>query len=228
MKNHLSKSRHFIAALAFAGVQAVTISSAQAGWYTEGSIFQTDVDDTSLTSEGRDVEAQLDEDVGFSAAIGYKFKGHALGPVRVDLEYISTDNDNDEINFNGNIFTGDAVAGSLETDSLFINVAQEFKTGSAYVPYVGVGAGFVDVESDLSYGPVANISDDDTVFGYNVVVGLDVKFSKNLTGFVEYRYLEADDVDLDRFGGGPGGILTTEQSGDVELETVGVGLRYFF
>ncbi len=229
MKKNVITNRNLIAALAFAGIQAVTLSSAQAGgWYTESSIFQSDVDDTSLTSTGRDVEAELDEDIGFSTAIGYKFKGHSLGAVRVDLEYISTDNDNDEIDFNGNIFTGDAVGGSIETDSLFLNVIQEFKTGTAYVPYVGVGIGFVNVDSDISYGPVANITDDDTVFGYNFVVGLDVKLSKKFTGFVEYRYLETNDVDLDRFGGGPGGLLETSQSGDIQIDTIGVGLRYSF
>jgi len=228
MRKKLLMNRNAIAIFTFVGVQAMSIASAQAGWYTESSIFQSDVDDTSLTSEGRDVEAELDEDIGFSSAIGYKFKGHSLGAVRADLEYIRTDNDNDGIDFNGNIFSGSAVGGSIETNSLFLNVIQEFNTGTAYTPYVGVGVGFVDVDSDLSYGPVANIRDDDTVFAYNVVVGLDVKLSKKFTGFVEYRYLETNDVDLDRFGGGPGGILETSQSGDVQIDTIGVGLRYSF
>ncbi len=228
MKKSVITNSNFIAALAFVGIQAVSISSAHAGWYTESSIFQSDVDDTSLTSDGRDVEAELDEEIGFSTAVGYKFKGHSLGAVRVDLEYLNTDNDNEEINFNGNIFNGSAVGGSLETEALFLNVIQEFNTGSPYIPYVGVGVGLVNVDSDLRYGPVANISDDDTVFGYNFVVGLDVKLSKKFTGFIEYRYLETNDVDLDRLGGGPGGLAVTSQSGDIQIDTIGVGLRYSF
>ncbi|WP_458576275.1 outer membrane protein [Aliamphritea spongicola] len=60
------------------------------------------------------------------------------------------------------------------------------------------------MDSSISYGPVANIDDSDSAFAYQIQAGLDVKFTEQLTGFAEYRYVAIDDIDLDRFGGGPG------------------------
>lgn len=200
-------------------------STTQAAWYTESSVLHSDLDDTSLSSTGRDVNASFDEDTGFSTAIGYEFNGG----LRLEGEYLSTENDTETVVFNGNNFSGSAARGSIETESIFFNIIKVFNNDGTYSPYIGAGIGFTDVESDISYGngPAA-INDSDEVFSYQFLAGLDVAFSKKFSGFVEYRFVAADDVNLNRFGGGPGGLQTTSQEGDVELDAFALGLRYSF
>ncbi|WP_271274360.1 outer membrane protein [Aliamphritea hakodatensis] len=230
MQNTFIK-RSFVASMILAASAVAPIAQAGSGWYGEISILSTDVDDTSLNSSGRNVTAEFDKDTAFSIAGGYSYEANSLGNVRIEAEYLTTDNDTDSVNFNGNNFpaNGQAVGGSLETRALFLNVTQEFNTPSeTFTPYLGIGVGYADVDSSISYGPVANIDDNDSAFAYQIQAGLDVKFTEQLTGFAEYRYVAIDDIDLDRFGGGPGGIQTTRQSGDLDFDAFSLGLRYNF
>jgi len=222
MKYTLAK--HILPALVLAGTQMVTLSSAHAGWYSELSILNIDLDDTALNSTGRSVNSTLDEDTGFSSVLGYQFDGG----LRLEGEYISTGNDTKSVNFNGTDFTGSNVQGGLETESVFLNAIKNFNADSTYSPYVGVGIGYTDVESTIAYDPVANITDSDKVFSYQFLTGLDVSLSDNLTGFVEYRLLATDDVSLNRDGGGPGGRQITAQQGDIEFDAFAIGLKYHY
>lgn len=219
-----------ISSLLMATGLAAGNAAADTGWYGEISVLSADVSDTSLTSTGRDVNAAFDTDAGFSAAVGYSYEGNSLGNVRVELEYVATDNDTESVNFNGNNFpaNGQAVGGGIETQSVFINLTQTFDTGSSVTPYVGVGIGFTEVDSDITYGPTANITDSDNAFSYQVQAGVDVAFTEQLSGFAEYRYVAVDDLDLNRFGGGPGGVQNTTQTGDLDYSAISLGLRYSF
>ena len=219
--NTIFSKKHIISALLLAS----TVSTAHAGWYTESSILNSDLDDTSLSSTGRNVNIDFDEDVGFSSAIGFEYSNG----LRLEGEYLSTENDTETVNFNGNNFSGSAARGNVETESIFFNVIKSFNSASTYSPYIGVGVGYTDVESSVSYGngPAA-INDSDEVFSYQLLAGLDVAFTPKLSGFVEYRFVGADDVSLNRFGGGPGGLQTTTQEGDIELSAFALGLKYNF
>jgi opacity protein-like surface antigen len=224
MKKTLSK-RHLMPALLLASAQIATMNTAQANWYTESSILNSDLDDTSLNSTGREVTTTFDEDLGFSSSIGYEYDNG----LRLEGEYLSTENNSEAVNFNGNVFTGANARGGIETESLFFNVIKGFNTNGTYSPYVGAGVGFSSIESNISYGPgVANITDSDEVFSYQLLAGLDVAFSKKFSGFVEYRLVTTDDVSLSRLGGGPGGLQTTVQEGNIDLSAFAVGLKYTF
>lgn len=223
--------RSLVSTLVLAGVISAPLAQADDGWYGEISILSADVDDTSLNSTGRNVTAAFDEDTAFSIAGGYSYEANTLGNIRIEAEYLATENDTESVNFNGNNFpaNGQSVGGSIETKTLFLNVTQEFATSSdTFTPYIGVGIGYTDVDSSISYGPTANITDSDNAFAYQVQAGLDVKFTDQLTGFAEYRYVAIDDVDLNRFGGGPGGVQNTSQSGDLDFDAISLGLRYNF
>jgi opacity protein-like surface antigen len=224
MKNTLSK-RHLIPALLLAGAQVATVNTAQANWYTDSSLLHSDLDDTSLNSTGREVTTTFDEDLGFSSSLGYAYDNG----LRLEGEYLSTENDSEAVNFNGNIFTGANARGSIETESIFFNVIKGFNTNGAYSPYIGAGIGLTSVDSNISYGPgVANITDSDDVFSYQLLAGIDVALTDKLSGFAEYRLVTTDDVSLNRLGGGPGGLQTTVQEGDIDLSAFAIGLKYTF
>jgi opacity protein-like surface antigen len=221
----LMAKKTLVSAILFAGIQVTTAANAQANWYSESTLLDADVSGTSLNSTGRNVNAEFESDTAFGGAIGYQYNGG----LRIEAEYLSTENDTNAINFNGNSFSGNTVSGSLETQSIFVNAIQSFGSSSIQ-PYLGVGIGFSKVESNIAYNPTlsAAINDDDTAFSYQFLAGIDIPFSESFTGFVEYRYVDISDVSLSRRGGGPGGIATTSQNGDINFDAFAVGLRYSF
>ena len=93
---------------------------------------------------------------------------------------------------------------------------------------MGVGLGYVDVDSDLSYAPGANINDDDGAFGYQFQIGSSLLLTDNFDLFAEYRRTFADDLKLDRIGGGPGGLAVTRQETDYESDAFIAGVRFRF
>lgn len=215
--NTTFSKKHILSALLLAS----TVSTAHAGWYTESSVLHSDLDDTSLSSTGRNVNIDFDEDVGFSTAIGFEY----ANGLRLEGEYLSTENDTETVNFNGNNFSGGDARGNVETESVFFNVIKSFNHTGTYSPYVGVGIGYTDVESSVNYGSgPATINDSDEVFSYQFLAGLDVAFTSKLSGFAEYRFVGADDVSLRRLAGGQ----TSTQEGDIELNAFALGLKYNF
>jgi len=213
----------------------------QEGWYLGSSISSVDIDDTAFSSNGqvngvqspRNLVVSSDSDVGFGGSIGYRFSGNSWGGIRVEGEFQYSKHDVEQINFNGNVFTDSQgfVEGKVEALSGFINIAQEFGGLGVVRPYVGIGVGLTEFYGDFRYNPnlSANVdSDDDTAFAYQAFVGLDVDFTDRITGFIDYRFVETDEIELDRFGGGAGGPALTSQEGEVELDAFTLGLRYSF
>jgi len=232
-----------IAALSLAvAFASSTTYAANEGWYLGSSISSVDIDDTTISSNEvvngvqspRNITIDSDSDIGFGGSIGYRFKGNSLGAIRLEGELQYSKHDVEGINFNGNVFSDSTgtVEGDVEVLSAFVNISQEFNGLFPGVrPYVGVGIGISEFYGDFRYNPMlsANVdSEDDTAFAYQFFVGLDVDLTERFTGFIDYRFVEIDDIELDRFGGGPGGPATTSQEGDVELDALTIGLRYSF
>ena len=70
-------------------------------------------------------------------------------------------------------------------------------------PYVGVGFGFVNVESDSTLGGIgalANANGSDSSFAYQAIAGLNFGVNETVDVFAEYRYLKADSLQLGNFG----------------------------
>jgi len=225
----------FASALAL-GAISVSSQAAEPGWYLGSTLSSIDVDDAQFNSNSlgpRNLTINSDSDVGFGGSVGYRFAGNSLGGIRLEGEFLYSEQDVEQINFNGNVFNQSqgSVDGEIEVLSGFINIAQEFD-GLGYLrPYVGVGIGITQLEADFAYNPnlTANIdSDDDTAFSYQAFVGVDVDLSDRFTGYIDYRRIETDDLELNRFGGGAGGPATTLQEGEIEVDAITVGLRYSF
>ncbi len=231
--------------IAIAGLTASVMSTssfaANDGWYLATTLSTVDVDDTTFSSNGlvngvqspRSLEVSSDSDVGLGGSIGYRFKGNSWGGIRVEGELQYSKHDVEGINFNGNIFSASQgfVEGDVEALSVFVNIAQEFEGLGRIRPYVGVGIGITEFYGDFRYNPnlTANVdSDDDTAFAYQAFAGFDVDLTERFTGFIDYRFVETGDIELERFGGGAGGPALTIQEGEVELDALTIGLRYSF
>lgn len=219
----------------------IHVNAANEGWYLSSYIGSLDVDDVNLNSDGlvngvqsaRNLTVGSDSDTAFGLAVGYRFEGYQFGAIRLEGELQYSRNDVNNINFNNNIFSDSQgfVVGDIEATSLFANVVQEFNGVSSRVrPYIGFGLGFTEFYGDFRYNPnlSASIDDDDIGLSYQFFAGIDVDLTERFTGFVDYHFVQTDDFDLNRVGGGAGGPAETNQRGDVELDLFTIGLRYSF
>ena len=149
------------------------------------------------------------------------FYGVALGwylaPVRVELEYARSDADIDGhrgahangvelsavdagVLISGNVgdvgtSTATALAderGDITTDTWMLNVFYDFDLEYGIVPYLGLGLGVS--ASDLKFQPsgVALLNDDDQVFSYQVLTGVNYALSPMWSVYANYRYRNAD------------------------------------
>ena len=167
--------------------------------------------------------------------------------------------------------------GSLTSHNLFANLYMDFAGDSKFTPYIGVGAGFGFTEAEygslwarnsdasaISTGEGlpnaaeirANLAStsshadtelDDTLFGYQILVGVDYALTDTLSLGVKGRWVDYDSFDdggvvWDPLRGHPPYLRTPEQAAggdrehvsgrikldDIEMFAVSVNLKYQF
>lgn len=156
----------------------------------------------------------FDNDDIFTLAVGRKF-----GQLRVELEYSQSDADVDThrgvaaagldlsaidagVLISGNVGDlGVSVAGlvadgrgRVKTSGFQLNAMYDFDLGTALTPFVGAGLGQSKV--DVTYAPsgVGVINDDDRVFVYQLVAGLEYEIDSNFSIIGSARYRDGDDA----------------------------------
>ncbi|MDP2126947.1 MAG: outer membrane beta-barrel protein [Pseudohongiella sp.] len=150
----------------------------------------------------------------YALAFGRKF-----GQLRVEFEYSQSDSDVDShrgvtaagldlsgidagVLISGNVGDlGVSVAGlvadgrgHIKTSGFQLNALYDFDLGSALTPFVGVGLGQSKV--DVTYIPsgVGVISNDDRVFSYQIVAGLEYALNNSLSLVGTARYRDGNDA----------------------------------
>ena len=129
-----------------------------------------------------------------------------------------------------------AAAGSAEVEGILARVKYEFNVGK-FKPYLGLGIGQSDLEVDIIYGgsigsvpgtqpPFAQGSDSATAL--ELRAGFEYRVTDIVGLFAEYTTTDVDDVEFSRTGGGPGGLATTTQSGDFEVDSINFGINFHF
>jgi opacity protein-like surface antigen len=160
------------------------------GLYVSGNIgfaVASDSDLTDSTVPGITVNTEFDTGLAFGAALGYDFNRF-----RVEGEISYQKNDIDKISAQGVILdaTGDAVALSF-----LINGYYDFINSSAFTPYISAGLGFAQVEfNDLDINSLgfSGSNDEDTVFAYQIGIGVGYAVTEKVTIDVKYRYFGAE------------------------------------
>lgn len=216
---------------------------AETPWYVSASYNFADTDSvrsTSGTSPGgatRAIGLELDDEDGFSIGIGRTVYQNDAGRVNIEIVYEDLETDISNIIFNGTNFSSSAgrANGSTDISTFSIGANYELKLGK-FTPYAGIAFGNTDVDISGNYGgsigspggtpPFLTGGDDVNSFIYKV--GASYKITNNVDVFAEYKVTEADDIEFTRIGGGPGGLATTRQEGDFEIEGFSLGLKYRF
>lgn len=195
---------------AVAAVLLPTSASAQSyedtmkGLYFDLRGGLTSLSDSDLSNPAfSGVEAEFDNGFGIEGAVGYE---HPSG-FRGELALGYRNNDFDDLSVAGINFSsaGINVGGQVEALSVMANGYYAFDVGGGFKPFIGAGIGiaFLDAELELSvpgFG-VASASDDDTVFAYQGIAGVEYEIptdSATIALGVRYSYFATTDPD---FGG---------------------------
>lgn len=129
-----------------------------------------------------------DFDMGWTGLGGL---GYAYGNgFRTELEAGYRKNDVDSI---------DGVAGTGDVDawSFMVNALYDFKNSSSFTPYIGAGAGIINIDANnIASAAITTVNDSDTVAAAQGIVGLGYKASDNIDLFADYRYIHAFDPSL--------------------------------
>ena len=233
--------------VSLAAVTALSVASTGAAlaednpWTLGVSVLSADVDNVETSSApiagvSRSLDIGTDSETGFGITIGRTLVEQSIGRLRAELAYTNSDLDVEDINFLGTDFTGAAVGGDVEVESIFARLVYEFELG-LIDPYLGVGIGSTDVDINAVYGGSAGtspgaqppfVTDNDSDTSFELRVGANYSVSDHVDVFLEYSRVEADDLSFERLGGGPGGLQTSIQEGDVDIDTIAFGFTYSF
>jgi len=165
------------------------------GFYVSGNLgfaMASDSDLTDSTVPGVTVNTEFDTGLTFGAALGYNFSRF-----RAEGEISYQKNDVDKISAQGVFLdaTGDAIALSF-----LINGYYDFKNNSAFTPYISAGLGFAQIEFNnlnISGLGFSGSGDEDTVFAYQIGIGVGYAVTEKVTIDVKYRYFSTEDSEYD-------------------------------
>lgn len=221
-----ANKRVWSVATILAGSLAVCPAQAQkpegSGWYLKGSAYKTHVrearnqEESTTTTPGplgvtttttRAFTTEYDRDVNGGLSIGYDFPGI----FRADLEYREFDNEIDRLTENG---VQSDPEGEIDSRSMMFNLWLDFNRDGNVLPYVGLGAGAVDL---TQFGDEA---DSDALFLAQAGAGINWYVSERLSFDLGYRYAESDEPTY------KGANRVTES--EYEREGFTLGLRFNF
>lgn len=214
-------------------------------WYVGISINQADLSDVDTLSTAavanvtRRIDIDTDSETGFGLTLGRTlFTASNGNTLSAELNYSNSDHDVENLRFMNNNFLASEgrSEGSVDVETILARLTYKFDLGS-FNPYVGIGLGQSDLEVDVRYGgsvgqprgarpPFATGGDSATAF--ELRAGVEYELSDNFGIFLEYTSTDVSDIEFSRTGGGPGGLATTEQSGDYDIDSFNLGLNYRF
>lgn len=121
---------------------------------------------------------------GGSAAFGFMLPFNYQS-VRTEVEYTQNQKASKTVTAQKSAPDIDA---SLQTKAVFFNVYYDFQSQSALVPYIGGGIGVVKLDSKVSQD-----SADKKNMAWNAGLGLQYRFSRNISIDLGYRYVDYGD-----------------------------------
>lgn len=202
---------------------AMTASAAHAtkdrGWYVgiEGGASWVSDTDFSFNTVPALQNDSVDFDTGWTVlgTVGYAWS-HGW---RLEFELGYRDNDHDGLTINGvPVAGGGIVTTQFEEFSQMVNLHYDFRLADEWTLSLGVGVGGDHIEYSLN-----GLSDEDYVFAYQAIVGLNYEINDRMDLFLNYRYFNAAEPEFNQV---VAGVLRQDVYDDVEKHAVTVGLRF--
>ena len=161
--------------------------------------------DTGFNVSGISGDVEFDPGYVISGTVGLTFDSISL---RTELELSILKNDVDKVVFHG-YGSVDGDGADQKTSTLMWNVLYDFKTESAFTPYILCGIGGADVDED----------DVDTLFAFQIGAGVGYAITDHFILDLKYKFLKTDDFDFQD------GSDKVNVDG-YEYHQIQVGLRY--
>ncbi|MBP0616193.1 outer membrane protein [Jiella mangrovi] len=213
------------------------------GWYLRGDAgyqFKSDLRssfDVSTplgTASAPDDELQLQGNAEFSVGFGYKFNEF----LRADATFGYWKSDVDNADFSSGDLSVDTEAKAYE---LMANAYVDLGTYAGFTPYVGAGAGGVQVSYDLecryggddcgsTFDSMSMKGGSDWRFAYSLMAGVSYDVSQNLKIDLGYRFTDVDSGNIGSLTGSDSDtddtIAASGRDDGFKRHTIQAGLRY--
>ena len=164
------------------------------GLYVSGNIGFAMASDSDITDSTEPVTLTMEYDTGWAlgGALGYDFNRF-----RVEGEISYQTNDIDKV---GAMGVSLAASGDVSSLAFLINGYFDFVNDSAFTPYITAGLGYAQIDLNdfnVAGSGESDYSDDDSVFAYQVGLGVGYAVTEKVTIDVKYRYFATEDLEFD-------------------------------
>jgi OOP family OmpA-OmpF porin len=216
------RSRHaLLAATLLTAVSAPALAQnpSPKGFYVGGALGAHQQTDTKYKGTGVDNDSEHKLGPVGALSVGYGY-GNGL---RTELEAAGRSSAVDKIKGSG-AGEGD---GSMRAYSAMLNVLYDIGTGTAFTPYLGLGAGwaFLDPNNIRTLNGGRSVSGSDNKFAYQGIAGVAYGLSDQLKLSLDYRYFATLDPEYNaNTAAGVGSKVDSEFTS----HSVMLGLRYHF
>ncbi|HKR20223.1 MAG TPA: OmpA family protein [Stellaceae bacterium] len=157
-------------------------------------------DMTGNSTTGTSVTTEQKEGYVVGGAIGWK-----LDQLRLELGLDFSNSGIKSVDVNN--VPASAVGGSVKNTSGMARALWDLRTGTPFVPYIGIGVGASHVTLDnLRANGTTLANSSDTVFAYEPIVGVNYMVLPNLALGLEYRYFATVDPSFAASSGGRLGL----------------------
>ncbi len=196
-----------------------------------GAVFPQDQIATGETAGGapREVRTEFQTGTLFGGSVGARVLDLGPATVRAEVEAAYRSSDVNDGSFNG----GDQLFfGEQDVFTAMVNAAVDYDLGPV-TPYVGVGIGLVNIDSNIRYRPPSNallvLANTQTTAAVQVFGGVSAPVSETVDVFFQGGYLTGlGEADFERVVVSAGGVLDSIVSERYEEASVRGGLRFNF
>ena len=192
---------------------SISFAMAAQGPYISAQLGAGFLQDIDMSEPGITATVESDPGLALGVAAGYNF-----GMFRLEGEIGYQKNDFDKVRIcAGGLCASGSATGDITNTYFLVNGYFDFVNSTRFTPYISAGIGMAKIEvNDFSVLGVRIGSEDDTVFAYQVGVGVGFAVTGNVTIDLKYRYFATDDPD---FAG---------TKAEYKTHNVYLGLRYTF
>jgi len=193
MKKVLSAFAVFIFVIAVSVFPFNTVS-AQVGLYVGVFGGYTFSPDASLSYYDYDYNYNYDIDVQETWVFGFKlgYTPPRLNYFSFEFEYSYSNPDVDRTVLPNARMGYATIEGDEKFNNFMFNAIAKYPKGKIH-PYIGLGLGFSNVDVSVSTTSTARYaSNDDTVFAWQMLVGVDIDLTNNMSIDIGYRYFVAE------------------------------------
>ena len=181
-------------------------ATAADGWYVSGSAGVAALDESS--SKGTITGGSTTGDVDFNFGVGLAGSvGYALENIRLEGEVSYRKNDLDDVTVNTvlvgtSLFTNlgtVALSGDVSALAFMANAFYDFNAGEIWTPFLmaGIGAVKIDLDAISVDGVAVTYDESDTVFAYQIGVGIGYNLATKTTVNIQYRFMGTTDPSFD-------------------------------